>query len=193
MPAPTKPPKSQDPREVAAPPTLRVSREGALTALELGLVWHQYFEKQDAYVFFAAATHEGALLGFNVYFPRRWEHRPAEGFPDDVFAWRSPMALARSVLEGAALARPLAALWQVAPPEAEIAPFSDVGAVTLSGRPDKVLEEKLRLKLFLGVPGAAEAELYLNLDFPHRLVTLREKNPAWRQAILEALVRGTAG
>jgi len=180
---------------LALPPPLRISGEGGVTGLELGLVWHQLFEKQDAYVFFAAATHEGALLAFNVYFPRRWEHHPTEGFPEDVFAWRSPMALARSVLDGSAFARPLAALWGLEAPAREIAEFTGVAAVSLSGSPARVLEEKLRLKLFVEPDGAAPdaaAEFYLNIDFPNRLVMLREKNPAWRQAILDALVSGTA-
>jgi hypothetical protein len=181
---------------IAPAPKLRLSTDGGVLGLEFGLVFQQFFEKQDAYVFFAAARHEGALLAFNVYFPRAWRHQPTEGFPEDVFAYRSPMALARSVLPGAGLAAGLAALYGLAPPGAEIAEFTGVEAVTLSGKPERILEEKLRLKLFLGGEGTAqseETELYLNIDVPNRLLMLREKNPAWRQAILDGLVKGTAG
>jgi hypothetical protein len=171
---------------IATPPSLRISGEGGLVDLEFGLVWHQLFTQQDAFVFFAAATHESALLAFNLYFPQVWKHQPTEGFPPDVFAYRSPMALARSILDGAAFARPLAALYGLPAPAREIAEFTDLEAVTLSGRPQRVLDEKLRLKVFLG-----EAELYLNIDFPSRLVQLREKSREWRAAILAALVDGT--
>lgn len=75
-----------------------------------------------------------------------------------------------------------------------MANFTEVSAVTLKDNPERVLYEPVILKIFFGsFEGAAVpyAEAFLNVDVPNNTVQINEKDPEYRAAIIEGLVKGT--
>jgi hypothetical protein len=175
-------------------PPLKVAGEDGWADLEFRLLGHEMHGDEEFHLFCVGAHHEGEAIAFNILWPTIWNFDPPRGAPRGVFAHSAAMAfvnaqpLHRSFLEA------LAHSYGLPAPAGGMANFTEVSAITLEGDPERVLDERVRLKLLFGAHEDSRipyAELYLAIDVPERTVELKEKDPDWRAAILESLARGS--
>jgi hypothetical protein len=162
--------------------------------LEFAIAGHRIEGDNEFYMICAGASHDDREIAFNVLFPCRWVHDPPKGAPRGLFDYRAGMALVNAVPVEKAFMETLASLWSLPAPTGGMANFTEVSAISLGGNPERVLHEPISLKIFFGSYENAPipyAEAYLNLDLPNRSLQLKEKDPHYRGAIIEGLLKGT--
>lgn len=143
----------------------------------------------EALVLRVEAMHADRRIGFELGFPKQWDHTP-EGAVGDFGAYQSTLAIVSRSGAGDSFLATLSALYENAAPATAMRPITEAYAISLEGNPEIVKTSPARLKLFFGwEEGSATpyGELYLNLDLPNRVLGLNEKDPEYRPAILAAL------
>ena len=177
-------------------PPLQVSGDSGWADLEFRLLGHEVQGEDEFHLFCAGAEHEGAPIAFNLLWPTIWNFDPPRGAPKGVFAYSGAIALVNAQPLHERFLRSLAALYELPAPRRAMANFTEVSAISLQGDPERVLDEPVTLKLIFGAHDDSPipyAELYLSIDVVERRILLKEKDPEWREAILEGLGRGTEG
>jgi hypothetical protein len=176
-------------------PPLEVSGDDGWADLGFRLLGHETQGDDAFHLFCAGAHHEGEPIAFNILWPTIWNFDPPRGAPRGVFAYSAAIAFVNAQPFHRGFLRTLARLYELPPPAADgMANFTEVFAITLGGDPERVLDERVSLKLRFGAHEGAPipyAELYLTLDVKERSVELKEKDPAWRGALIEGLARGS--
>jgi hypothetical protein len=175
-------------------PALNVLRDGGWADLEFRLLGHETQDEGAFHLFCAGAHYKGTPVAFNILFPTIWNFDPPRGAPRGVCAYSGAMALVNAQPLHRNFLETLAELWDVPAPLCGMANFTEVSAVTMQGDPELVFNERVSLKLLFGAPEGSPVpygELYLTLDVPNRIVEIKEKDPEWRAAIIDALARGT--
>jgi hypothetical protein len=179
---------------VVALPPLKVARDDGWADLEFRLLGHETQGDDAFHLFCAGAHHEGEPIAFNILWPTVWNFDPPRGAPRGVFAYSAAVAFVNAQPFHRSFLKTLAGLYELPPPEHGMANFTEAFAITLQGDPERVLDERVNLKLRFGANEGAPipyAELYLTLDVKERTVELKEKDPAWRSALIEGLARGS--
>jgi hypothetical protein len=179
---------------IALPP-LKVSGDDGWADLEFRLLGHETQDDGAFHLFCVGAHDEGEALAFNILWPTIWNFDPPRGAPRGVFAYSAALALVNAQPLHRHFLETLARRYELPSPGRGMANFTEVTAITLQGDPERVLDERVSLKLLFGAHEDSPipyAELYLTIDVPERTVELKEKDPEWREAILEALARGSA-
>lgn len=175
-------------------PPLEVSGEDGWVDLGFRLIGHETQGDGEFHLFCAAAHHEGRPLAFNILWPALWNFDPPRGAPPGVFAFSGPLAFVNARPLERSFIETLAEVYRLPAPDGGMANFTEVAAVSIEGDPERVMEERVRLKLLFGPDDDSPipyAELYLVIDVPERRVELQEKHPDWREAILAGLAQGT--
>jgi hypothetical protein len=178
---------------IALPP-LKVAGDDGWADLEFRLLGHEMQGDEEFHLFCAGAHHEGEAIAFNILWPTVWNFDPPRGAPRGVFAYSAAIALVNAQPLHTSFLATLARLYRLAIPRGGMANFTEVTAVSLQGDPERVLDERVTLKLLFGALEDSTipyAELYLTIDVPARTVELKEKDPEWRGAIIEGLGRGS--
>lgn len=180
-------------RRLALPP-VKVSGDDGWADLEFRVLGHEMHDNEAFHLFCVGAHHEGEAIAFNILWPTIWNFDPPRGAPHGVFAYSAAMALINAQPLHRSFLETLARLYRLPAPHVGMANFTEVTAITLQGDPERVLDERVSLKLLFGAHEEAAipyAELYMTIDVPERTVELKEKDPEWRGAILAALARGS--
>jgi hypothetical protein len=175
-------------------PPLKISGDDGWADLEFRLLGHEMQGEDAFHLFCVGAHHHGAPIAFNILWPTVWNFDPPRGAPRGVFAYSAALALVNAQPLHESFLATLAELYELPAPRGGMANFTEVSAITLQGDPERVLDERVTLKLLFGAHDDSTipyAELYLTIDVPERLVELKEKDPEWRGAILDGLARGT--
>lgn len=129
----------------------------------------------------------GTAVEWGVLIPDEWEEAKMTP-PPPIKSWATWVLLGRTGEKSDALVRRLSETYQM--PDGQLLARDEVelDTVSLFADPRPVGSRPIHLKVFLhGGAGTEYGEFYLNVDFPAGQVRLKEKDPEYRRAVLNAL------
>jgi hypothetical protein len=141
-------------------------------------------KKEDgSTVIIAAAEYGKEPMGFRVVLSAKWEPWRLKELSKDLY---------RGVVRLESIGKPsevfVQCLARAYKQKIKRVGFASVKvvAISLGGDPRLVRREPVKLKLFFqNTNDDAYAEVFLNFDLPHSLVQLHEKDPGYRNALLD--------
>ena len=138
------------------------------------------------------ARHADREIGFNVLIPRRGECQ--SGDPASFEGFAGGMVLVGIGVQSDRFLASLSSLYGLTAIPERMAKLTEVSAISLQGNPERILSEPVATKIFFCAypdSGVPYAEAFLSFDIPRGTIEFHEKDPEYRQAIVDALVKGT--
>ena len=174
-------------------PPVTVKNENGLTRIRFPLLRHRDY-RVDGTTRGLALTFGGEWNGRKVaafaILLTDWEEQRSEEPPATL--WWSDAQLQNDSTLGDALVRELASLYGQPAPRARMASTIDLRVLASPNRPGAI-GEPLKLRAFIeGATPAQDVEFFLNIDLSGRFVEIAEKDAAYRQGIVRALVEPQA-
>ena len=135
----------------------------------------------------AVGLHKGSEVGLVVMLGSRWSAGSLG--KDWAVTTHQGTATYESIgPQSDALVRVLNDLYQTKLAAADMKPRVEFTAISLGGDPRDLSKEKVHIKLFFEADNDEEyAEVFTNIDLPHRRLEIREKDNAYRTPLMKAL------
>ena len=136
---------------------------------------------------FACTKIERVDVGFRVDLDPSWTATEITGAAGQHFYWGT--ATWRTLGSTSdKFVTSLATLYGLSPPAGPMLDHVAIQVVGLASDPSQVMSQPVKMKLFFGAD-EGYAEVYLNIDVAARRVEFHEKDPEYRQPLLDALTK----
>jgi hypothetical protein len=133
-------------------------------------------------------TFKGKAVRYVLLVPRDWDDAPLQGLRLTPTPKASDLGLRAAKSGSTEFLEMLSTLYGLPAKSRRPKEFFGVEAFALRGVPEPVESGSLETKVFFNVNSPEQyAELYIHVDFIGRVVRLKEKDPEYRQAIVNAL------
>lgn len=169
-------------------PNVNVIRDGAWINVVFAILQqktYEYPDKVQAHVLEAGGLLTDKPVSLVILLPMDWEEQRPKGTPFSF--WWGVVALERSGAASDNLVQALAMLYDANPTPSRAKDKVGFKVVSFADKPT-ISSRKVELKVFNeGDRTDDYAEFFLNFDFGAKTLTLAEKDPEYRGAIIRAL------
>lgn len=169
-------------------PEVKIQRTEGWVTIQFPLLQQKSFELPDKTTGIAmefGGQFDGKPLGLFALLGTAWEE---EKSPDIPFSfWWSELAFERSGSPSDNLLEVLASVYKVKSVPKRAKENVQFQVVSIANKPDKSRKEWKLKMFFRGEKPEEYAEAYFNIDFAGKTITLAEKDPEYRNALVKAL------